>query len=234
MTFETRSQTLAELRAGATDILPLALGVVVYGLAFGLLAAQAGMDSLEVGVMGTLVFAGSAQIIAVERIAASAGAIAAMAAGIALNLRLFLITASVREVYAGRPLWQILLGAHMATDENWAMMVAERQKGRDIGYWYLVGGGLVLLASWLASGMAGVLFAGIIPEPRALGMDFAFAAAFIAIARSLWRGRMDVAPWGVAISVVIACVLTGAIDASWAIMLGGISGAATAGLMPND
>ncbi len=231
MTVETRSQAVAELRAAATDIAPLALGVIVYGLAFGLLAAQAGMGGLQVGIMGTLVFAGSAQIIAVERIAAGAGAAAAMAAGIAVNLRLFLITASVREIYAGRPWWQVLLGAHMATDENWAMMVAERHKSRDVSYWYLVGSGLVLLASWLGSGTAGVLFASAIPEPRALGMDFAFTAAFIAISRSLWRGLSDLLPWSVAIAVVAVSVLTGLIDASWAIMLGGVSGAATAGLV---
>ena|SRR5271166_128629 len=41
--------------AGARDIAPLALGVAVYGLAFGLLAAQAGFSPLEIGVMGVIV-----------------------------------------------------------------------------------------------------------------------------------------------------------------------------------
>ncbi|MEO1695394.1 MAG: AzlC family ABC transporter permease, partial [Pseudomonadota bacterium] len=192
----------AEMAAAARDITPLALGVAIYGAAFGLLAVQAGLDGLQVGVMGSIVFAGSSQIIAVERLIAGSGAVAAIIAGLALNLRLLLVTASVRDIYAGRPFWQIALGAHLATDENWALLVAGRHQGRAIGYWYLVGGGLTLLLAWVASTVVGATVASAIPEPRALGLDFAFTAAFIAIARSLFRGRQDVLPWAVALLVV--------------------------------
>ncbi|WP_245602935.1 hypothetical protein [Leisingera methylohalidivorans] len=49
----------SQVAAGLRDILPLAAGVAVYGLAFGLLAAQANRDGLQTGVMGTIVLAGS-------------------------------------------------------------------------------------------------------------------------------------------------------------------------------
>jgi 4-azaleucine resistance transporter AzlC len=219
-----------QLWRGAVEITPLAIGVAIYGLAFGLLAAQASLSSLQVGIMGGVVFAGGSQIVATERLVAGAGAVAALIAGIALNLRLLLVTASIRDVYAGRPLWQVLLGAHMATDENWALMLAERAKGRDVGYWYLVGGGLCLLVVWCASTVTGVFFATSIPEPKALGMDFAFTAAFIAIVRSLWKGRQQVLPWFTSLAVVVAAAASGKIDPSWALVLGGVAGAAVAGL----
>ncbi|MEQ8935667.1 MAG: AzlC family ABC transporter permease [Amphiplicatus sp.] len=166
-TSDTREETLK----GARDIAPLALGVSIYGLAFGLLAAQAGMNALEVGLMGSLVMAGSSQIIAVERLMAGAGAVAAIVAGLALNLRLVLVTASIRDIYANRPLWQTVLGAHLTTDENWALMLARRAREGEGGYWYLLGAGLVLVAVWTVSTVLGVLFAAAIPEPRALGME---------------------------------------------------------------
>jgi 4-azaleucine resistance transporter AzlC len=219
-----------ELWRGIIEITPLAAGVVIYGLAFGLLAAQASLSGLQVGVMGGVVFAGGSQIVAVERLVAGGGAIAALIAGIALNLRLLLVTASIRDIYAGRPLWQILLGAHFATDENWALMLAERAKGRDVGYWYLIGGGLGLLAAWCLSTVTGVLFATSIPEPKALGMDFAFTAAFIAISRSLWKGRQQLLPWLTSAVVVMVAVKSGKIDPSWALVLGGVAGAAVAGI----
>ena len=223
-----------ELWRGAVEISPLALGVAIYGLAFGLLAAQASLSALQVGVMGGIVFAGSSQIVVAERLVAGAGAIAALIAGIALNLRLLLVTASIRDIYAGRPLWQILLGAHLASDENWALMLAERTRGRDVGYWYLVGGGLCLLVVWCIATVTGVLFATAIPEPRALGMDFAFTAAFIAIVRSLWKGTHQLAPWLTSVVVVAACVGSGQIDSSWALVLGGLTGAGVAGVMAHD
>lgn len=216
------------------DIVPLAIGVAIYGLAFGVLAAQANMSSLQVGIMGATVFAGAAQIMAIERLVAGAGAIAAIVAAVALNLRLILITASVQNIFQGRPWWQRLLGAHMATDENWALLVATQVSGIKVGYWYLIGGGLCLLATWCIATVVGLLFASAIPEPRALGMDFAFTAAFIAIARSLWRGRADVIPWLISFTVIALCTWTGALESSWALILGGLCGAASAGILSNE
>ncbi len=227
MSLQSRSEFFSAVR----DISPLAVGVAVYGLAFGLLAAQAHMDELQVGVMGGLVFAGAAQIVAVERLVAGAGAFAAFIAALALNLRLVLVTASVRDIFVRRPFWQVLLGAHMTTDENWALMLSTRAKGRDVGYWYLVGGGACLIVTWLCATVSGVAFAAAIPEPKALGMDFAFTAAFIAIARSLWTGTRDLAPWGVALAGVAATVGSGLLDPSWAIVVGGVCGAGVAGLL---
>ena len=227
---EQKTESRNEFWRAVRDISPLAIGVAIYGLAFGLLAAQARMDELQVGVMGTILFAGASQIVAVERLVAGAGAVAAIIAGVALNLRMLLVTASVRDVFAGRPFWQIALGAHMTTDENWALMLAKRAEGRDVGYWYLVGGGACLLVVWLVATVSGVVFAAAIPEPKALGMDFAFTAAFIAIARSLWTGRRDLVPWATAFSVVAVSTWSGILDSSWALIVGGVAGAAMAGV----
>lgn len=216
------------------DIAPLALGVVIYGLAFGLLTAQASMTALQVGTMGTIVFAGSSQIIAVERLAAGAGAAGALVAAIALNLRLLLITASVRDIFTNRPWWQKALGAHFATDENWALLLSQRAQGKPVGFWYLVGGGACLAVVWVASTVCGWLFASAIPEPRALGMDFAFTAAFIAIARSLWGGKANLLPWCCAAGLVIISTASGLLDATQALVLGGVAGAVVAALQPGE
>ena len=226
--------TRSQLTAGLRDILPLAVGVGVYGLAFGLLAAQARMDGLQTGVMGTIVFAGSSQIIAVERLVAGAGAGAALLAGLALNLRLLLITASLRDEFAGRPWWQVVLGVHLATDENWALMHAMRARGHRAGYWYLVGGGLGLVAVWVLATVAGASFATVVPEPKALGMDFAFTAAFIAILRSLWNGSTMLMPWAGSIAIVLLAGLLTPLDPTWTLILGGLGGAAIAGVLGDD
>jgi len=43
---------------GAREMIPLALGVAVYALAYGLLATQAGFSPWDVMGMGFIVFAG--------------------------------------------------------------------------------------------------------------------------------------------------------------------------------
>lgn len=222
-----------EFTVAFKDCLPLAAGVAIYGLAFGVLATQANMTHLEVGVMGATVFAGAAQILAVERLVAGVGAAAALVAAIAINLRLLLVTASIRETFAGRPLWQRILGAHMSTDENWALMLATRAAGKPVGYWYLIGAGVCLWITWLASTVLGALFAANVPSPAALGMDFAFTAAFIAVARSLWRGQTDALPWITSVALVIILTRSGLLDSAWALVSGGLGGALVAGLTAN-
>ena len=128
-----------------------------------------------------------------------------------------------------RSLWQVVLGAHLTTDENWALMLSTRASGRAAGFWYLVGAGVTLISVWVVATVTGVYFAAAIPEPKALGMDFAFTAAFIAIARSLWKGRPDLIPWVTSFAVVALCLWTELLDPSWALVLGGLSGSAIAG-----
>lgn len=218
----------SELCAGAREITPLAIGVAVYGLAYGLLAVQAGFGPLGLGVMGATVFAGGAQIVATQRLIAGAGVPVAAIAAIALNLRLLLVAASIRHIFAGRPFWQKAIGAHLTTDENWALLLAARARGRDVGYWYLLGGGACVLLVWCVATMLGAIFARAIPDPRALGMDFAFTAAFIAIARSLWRGQGDLIPWLTSAAIVAVSIRLLGIEPSWALVLGGVAGAAMA------
>lgn len=225
---------IMQFTSGARDVLPLALGAALYGLAFGLLAAQSGMSALQTGVMGATVFSGSAQFVAVERLAAGAGAATALIAGIALNLRLLLMTASLRDILAPRPFWQKLLGVHMTTDESWALFHGTRAKGGTPSYWYLVGAGACMMVLWVASTTAGAIFATALPEPRALGIDFAFTAAFIAILRGLWGGRRDLVPWVASATTVAGLATLTPMEPSWALVVGGMLGAIIAGITSSD
>ena len=224
---------LREFTVGFRDITPLSFGVAIYGLAFGLLAAQATMSALMTGTMSTLVFAGSSQIVATQRLVSGAGAAAAILAGLALNLRLLLMTASLRDELRCRPSWQVLLGVHLTCDENWALLHATRAKGQCVGYWYLIGGGTSLLLVWVAATAIGVNFSHVLPDPAAIGMDFAFTAAFIAILRNLWRGPDDVGPWLLSAGGAAALALFAPVDPSWALACGGVAGAVLAGLRRN-
>lgn len=226
----TKTMNLKEISTGAKEVIPLGVGAAIYGMAFGLLATQAYFEELQVGIMGSFVFAGAAQIVAVERLIAGAGATIAIVAGLAINLRLLLVTASIRDVFHGRPWWQIALGVHLTVDENWALLLSKRAERRNIGFNYLVGAGATVLFMWVSSTIVGAMVASSIPEPKSIGMDFAFVAAFIAMGRSLWRGQSDVVPWLTTFIVVGSCTLIFNIDTSWALIAGGLFGALAAGL----
>lgn len=222
---------LPSVLLGARDMLPMALAATTYGLAFGLLAAQAGFSLVQSLTMSALVFGGSAQLIALDQLTAGAGAGAAILAGAALNMRILLVTASMRDALDNKPWWLVLPGVHLATDASVALMQTAKNRGASASYGYLFGGGAALLTSWLVATLAGSLLSQGLPDPALLGLDFAIVALFVAMLPGLWRGRSDALPWFVAASTVAAISLAAPTLSSWALVIGATLGAATAGVI---
>lgn len=212
-----------QMKHGAIAILPLALGAAIYGFAFGLLAAQVGFPWWGVSLMSATVHAGSSQIVAVEQFASTQAVIGAVLAGAALNLRYIGIVASLSGVLAGLPLKAKLLAIHITGDENWALTMAERAKSPDVGSAFLIGSGFVMIMVWTTSTTAGAITGAVLPNLERFGLGFAFTAAFIAMARGLWRGKEQMVPWLVAASVTIIVVSLGTPKA-YAIVVGTIFG----------
>lgn len=86
VSFESRG-----VRAGFVLSLPVALGAGGYGLAFGILATQAGLSVAETAVMSATVFAGASQIVAVQLWAEPIPVLAVVAAVTMVNLRFTLM-----------------------------------------------------------------------------------------------------------------------------------------------
>ena len=211
------------MKVGAFAILPLALGAAVYGFAFGLLAAQVGFPWWGVGLMSASVHAGSSQIVAVEQFASTGAVLGAVFAGAALNLRYVGIVASLSEVLNGLSLWKKLVAIHVTGDENWALTMAERAKSPDVGAKFLLGSGMVMISVWTTSTALGAVIGTVLPNLERFGLGFAFTAAFIAMARGLWRGRSQALAWSVAAGATIAVVSLGAPKA-YGIVAGAICG----------
>ncbi|MEO1138983.1 MAG: AzlC family ABC transporter permease [Pseudomonadota bacterium] len=211
------------MKYGAIAILPLAFGAAIYGFAFGLLAAQVGFPWWGVGLMSATVHAGSSQIVAVEQFASTQTVVGAALAGAALNLRYIGIVASLSDVLAGLSLKTKLLAIHITGDENWALTMAERAKSRDIGAAFLIGSGLVMITVWTTSTTAGAIIGTALPDLERFGLGFAFTAAFIAMARGLWRGRPQIVPWLVA-AVVTMIFMSFGTPRAYAIVAGTLCG----------
>jgi len=211
------------MKQGALAILPLAIGAALYGVVFGVLAAQAGFPWWAVGLMSATVHAGSSQIAAVEQIANASSVFGAALAGVALNLRYIGIVASLSELLFGLRLWIKLCAIHMTGDENWALIMAARAKSPEIGAGFLIGSGLVMITVWMVSTAAGARIGVVLPDLKHLGLGFAFTAAFIAMARGLWPGRRKAVPWVVSFAVAGLATWFG-LPKAYAIMLGALSG----------
>ncbi|MEP5154156.1 AzlC family ABC transporter permease [Planktotalea sp.] len=225
---------IAEILLGARDMLPMTLAASTYGIAFGLLATQSGFSLLQILSMSAFVYGGSAQLVALDQLVAGAGVGAAVLAGAALNMRVLLITASMRDAMVGRPWWQVLMGVYLATDASIALMQTGKSRRALSSYWYLFGGGTSLLIAWIfTTSIGGILSKGI-PDPTRFGLDFALVAVFVAMLPGLWRGRADILPWIVAGGTVLTFATMFPAQSSWALILGAVLGGVTAGVVRGD
>ncbi len=202
---------------GVAAMVPLWLGVVPFGVAYAVLARDAGLSVVETQALSLLVFAGSAQISAV-------GLVAAGSSGVAIVLTTFLL--NVRHVLYGLSLGRAIpltrgqrpVAAFLLTDEAYGVTVASRVQT----FRFLLGTELSLFATWNLATLAGSLLGEAVRDPAALGIDLVFPIAFVALLVPLVRRRSELV---VAVaSGALAWLLAQRLSGGVAILLAGVGG----------
>lgn len=207
--------------AGFRACIPIALGVVTYGLVFGVLARQAGLSVLETGLMSTLVFAGSAQFVAIELWQTPLPSLTIVLTTLVVNLRHLLMGAALRPWFSDLGPAETYSSAFFMTDENWALTMGKLADGSTNAA-FLLGSGIAVFLAWIGSTVTGAAVGGLVTDVARYGLDFAFTAVFITLLVGLWDGRADLAPWTSA--ALVAVIASQVLPGSWYILLGGLAG----------
>ena len=169
------------LLSGCIRAAPIVLGYVPIGLAFGVLARSSGLTTGAVLGMSLMLYAGSAQFLAVGMIAGGAGFLPITIATFFINLRHLLMSAALAPHLRRHPLRKLAFFAHELTDESFALHSTAFQKGLCPSLGEMVSLNATAQIAWVASTVAGSLIGGAIPDPAALGLDFALPAMFIGL-----------------------------------------------------
>ncbi len=166
---------------GVRDELPILLGVVPFGMIFGALAVHNGLSPFTAQSTSSIIFAGSAQFIAVQLMGAGASIAVVLMVVFVVNIRHALYSASVAPYIAHlRPAWKYML-AYFLTDEAYIVAITNYEKNgiSDTRHWYFLGAGVTLWSSWQVSTLVGILVGGGIGENWPVG--FALPLTFIAL-----------------------------------------------------
>ncbi|EGQ7980227.1 AzlC family ABC transporter permease [Vibrio vulnificus] len=164
---------------GTMAMMPLSIAVLPWGLLAGSFAIDSGLTALEGQALSAILFAGSAQLVAMGMIKAGAGVATLLLTTFFITSRHFLYSVSMRSKIAPLPLrWRLSLG-FLLTDELFALVGHQQDKQFD--RWYALGGGLSFYLFWNAATFGGILAGQFLPQLNDLGLEFAVAATFIAI-----------------------------------------------------
>lgn len=194
---------------GAAAAWPICLGYIPIGLAFGVIAQKAGFQPVEIALMSLLVFAGSAQFIAVSMLADGAAAGAVVLTTFMVNLRHLLMSSALSMYLKKIPWLRSALFAYGVTDESFAINMSRFRAGG-----WQVNQAIALNQtanfSWLFSTVAGGLGGRFIPT-HAFGIDYALIAMFICLLTLQIRGVLYLltALIAAAAAVLMASLLPG-------------------------
>jgi 4-azaleucine resistance transporter AzlC len=128
-TTSTASRFMRGVRIG----MPVFLGYMPLGMAFGLMAVSAGFTVAQATACSALVIAGAGQYLAIRMIPAGDLAATLIATGV-VNLRYLLFSATMAPHLAGVPRWHQGLLAFTLTDETFAINAADAREGRADRY----------------------------------------------------------------------------------------------------
>lgn len=201
-------------------------GVLAYGIAFGLVADQAGLSPLQAFLISLFVYSGSAQMAALSILAVGTSLTASIlwsivALILVINARYLLFGATLRPWLGQVPPLKAYSTLFILGDGNWLMSLNAYEAGeRDAGF--VLGSALGSAIAWLVGTAIGSVMGGTAPNPKVLGLDFMLVAFSAAMMVGMFRQRSDA---GVVIVAVVAASAVAALGApAWAPVVAGLAG----------
>ena len=207
---------------GFAAVAPVVVAYIPIGLLWGTLAASKGLSPLEALLMSVIVFAGSAQFVAVDMWHDPVPVLLLTFTALIVNVRHVLMSASLSRHIDAIPRALHPIVAYFLTDESWAL--AERRALQEpLTLAFYLGVSLPLAATWWIATGVGAMLGRSLGDPSAIGLDFAFSAMFIAILMGFWKGPSTAGVLATSGAVAAGTYL--AFDGPWYIVTGGIAGA---------
>jgi len=195
---ESPPSRLREFTRGCLAELPMMLGVIPFGLIFGVAVNAAAMPAIPAQATSSIIFAGASQMIFARMFGEGAPLLTIIVTAAIINLRHVLYSASIAPyLQTFNRGWKFLL-SYLLTDEAYAAAITHLDTlpkdapfGRLFKQWYVFGAGITLWIGWQISTGVGIFVGGSIPPEWSL--DFSLPLTFIAIVVPALRDRAGVA-----------------------------------------
>lgn len=194
--------------------IPVILGFIPVGIAFGVMARQANFTILQTCLTSLTVFAGASQMLAVSMTLEGATILAIILATFILNLRHLIMSTVVMNKMEGRTSLK-LIAAFGVTDESFAIFSETSKEKSNISYFF----GLITVTylSWNLGTFFGAVVSDFLPEIITNSFGIALYALFISLLIPNLHGNFRLFIL-VIITALTNTLLSLFIDTCWAII----------------
>ena len=195
------------LSAAFPVTVPVLMGYLAIGIAFGLMLQEIGYNFIWAFSMSLTIYAGSGQYLGVTLLATAAGLGTVALMTLLINFRHLVYGLSMLEKFRGMG-WRKLYMIFSLTDETYALLSsAQAPVGVNPKNFYFA---IALLdhAYWILGSVIGAVAGALIPIDTQ-GIDFAMTALFVVIAVDQWKAYKKHLPAliGGAVTVVFLIIL---------------------------
>lgn len=185
---------------------PFVLIVAPFGLVFGVVATEAGLNVAQTMAFSIAVIAGAAQLTAVQLMTDNAPVIIVLVTALAVNLRMAMYSASLTPHLGQAPLWQRALIAYLMVDQVYALSSLRYDQSPD---WstaakasFYFGAVALICPVWYLGTLGGAVLGSQIPGWVPIGA--AVPIAFIALIGPMLRTLAHVAAALVSVTGALA------------------------------
>ena len=207
------------------DAVGIGIGTAAYGFGFGALAITTGFTFWQTVTLSAFMFTGASQFALVGVVAGGGSFAAALAATWLLGFRNLPYAITMKKVVQPAPKLYAV-AAQLTIDESTAMALAHQDDepsglAAKAGFWLT---GISVFVFWNLATVMGALAVSITSDPKALGLDAAISAGFVAL---LWPQLKSSLRIRVALlAAVVAVLAIPFVPAGIPILLAGASAAA--------
>ncbi len=174
---------------GFRDGTPFLLVAMPFGMLFGVLAAEAGLDVLTALAFSLAVFAGTAQFTALQLLQEQAPTVIVLISALAVNLRIAMYSASLTPYLGAAPLWQRACAAYFTIDQSYALSIVKFEDTPDMTVpqrlAYFFGTCALIAPGWMLATVIGAHVGAQVPN--SWGLDFVLPLTFLAMIGPMLR-----------------------------------------------
>lgn len=169
------------LGAGIRASLPTLLGLWSIGFAAGSIGTLSGYSAQEVGLLASLLYAGSAQLLFYGLAASGSGPLAIAVAVLLINIRYLLMSSALSPFFKNHGTLQKLISGILLTDETFAVAARHAKQFGHLPFRWLLGLDVTAWLNWIVANLLGIEVAGHLPSSVADGLGFSLTAMFIGL-----------------------------------------------------
>lgn len=166
---------------GMKRLLPIASGIIPFGLIMGAVSQGHGLTLFETMGMNFMVFAGASQLASLELMSNNTESFIVITTGIVINIRFIMYSTSFAPIVANLDPFKKLGISYLLTDQSYAVSINEfdritDHKDRII---FFMGASTLMVFVWQGSTFLGYIFGNF--APPSLGVDFIIPLAFMTL-----------------------------------------------------